>query len=85
MARISVRPNDSGYDVRATQGYVKVYVNEIDVTNCCYTADEEEGKAWCYLRNEVGRVYVDPNDDEKIAEEILTGAVKIVIGTARVS
>ena len=83
--RISVRKDDRGYDPRAGHGpYVKVYVNGADVTNRCYTADEEKGKAWCFRHNADGQPFPDPKDHEQAACEVLAGAVKIVIGTARV-
>ncbi len=76
--RISVRKDDRGYDRIAAQG-AKVYVDGVDVSCRCYTADEEQGKAWCFLHDERGQLL---REGDSIAEEVLIGAVKIVIAQA---
>ena len=61
-------------------GYCKVFVDGVDVTNNCYTADEEEGKAWCRKSNELGNRFIDPATGE-VANEVLTGKVEIFLTT----
>ena len=77
--RVSVRKEDPGY-VEDTVGNCTIFVNGIDVTNRCHTADEEEGKAWCFKHNEENKKIIDPDNDDKIAEEVLTGEVVIMLG-----
>jgi len=74
--RLSVRKDDPGYDVAAQ--HCQVFVDGIDVTVRCHTADEEEGKAWCFKHNELGRPFRDPATDEA-AQEVLAGEVVILL------
>lgn len=73
--RLSVRENDPGYDERAMG--CTILVDGVDVTRRCHTADEEEGKAWCFKHNERDRPFVD--NSRKVVEEVLTGKVVIVL------
>lgn len=75
--RLSIYEDDPGYDRRAL-GSCKVFVDGVDVTDNCYTADEEEGKAWCRKRNELGNTFIDPATGE-VANEVLTGRVEIFL------
>ena len=74
--RLSVRKEDAGYDPDTCM-HAKVFVDGEEVSSRCFTADEEEGKAWCYKLNDEGEKFV--RDGIKIAEEVLTGEVKIVM------
>ncbi len=78
--RLSIRESDPGYDARACQSCT-VFVDGVDVTGRCYTADEEEGKVWCFKHNELGQTFVDPDNEDKAAEEVLTGTVLIVLNS----
>ncbi len=73
--RLSIDEDDPGYDERAI-GQCRVLLDGVDVTNNCYTADEEEGKVWCRKRNELGNCFIDP-ETGGVASEVLTGKVKI--------
>jgi hypothetical protein len=52
----------------------RVRVNGIDVTRDCFAADDEQGFADCFERNEHGRHYAR---DGNVARQRLTGAVVI--------
>lgn len=75
--RISVCKDDPGYDDRAF-GRCKVFLDGADITQHCYTADEEEGKVWCRKVNEVGASFIDPATG-KCANEVFTGKVEIFL------
>jgi hypothetical protein len=47
----------------------KVFVDGDDVSNHCYAADSDLGIALCYVKNEDGRRYKDPE----------TGSIKKVL------
>ena len=79
--RLSIREDDPGYDRRA-MGCI-VFVDGVDVTNRCFTADEEKGMAWCLKHNELGRCFCDSSNN--IVEEVLTGKVVIVLPKDRVN
>ncbi len=72
--RLSIREDDPGYG--PTQN-CKVFVDDVEVTARCHTADEEQGKAWCFKLNELGEKFIDQAYD-KVAEEVLTGKVVII-------
>lgn len=76
--RLSVDKNDPGYDSEALKN-CRSFVDGVEVTDRCYTADEEEGKAWCFKHNEMGQVFMDSATGE-IVKEILVGDVVIMIG-----
>lgn len=77
--RLSIREEDPGYNDDATR-HCRVLLDGVDVTGRCHTADEEEGKVWCYKWNAEGKPFVDPDHPDKGAvEEILTGKVLIVL------
>ncbi len=71
--RLSVRRDDPGHSPEALR--CRVFVDGVDVTNRCFTADEEEGKAWCYAHNDRGQPYA--NSWGKPVEEVLKGKVEI--------
>ena len=73
--RISVHRDDPGY-FRDTSKTI-ILVNGLDVAKRCYTADEEEGKAYCFKHDEKGKVYIDPDNPNQAAQEILEGKVEI--------
>lgn len=57
---------------------LKITVDLKDVTNRCFTADEEAGKVWCNALNDDGEFYVAGcGDNAEVATEILTGVVTI--------
>lgn len=76
--RLSIREDDPGYDPRAIKD-CKAFIDGVEITERCYTADEEEGKAWCFKHNELGEKFID-DATGRAAEEILIGAVVILIG-----
>lgn len=73
--RLSVREDDPGYSPQATFR-CKVFVDDVEVTTRCHTADEEQGKAWCFKLNELGEKF---RDGDRAAEEVLTGKVVIIL------
>ena len=75
--RVSVRKDDPGYDPILTLD-CKVLVDGVDVTNRCYTADEEKGTAWCYKLNDEKQKFYDSVTDEA-AQETLHGKVEIIV------
>ena len=76
--RLSVRKDDPGFNQEATL-HCSIFVNGVNVTERCHTADEEEGKAWCFKHNELGRPFTDPNFPDRAVEEVLTGKVIILL------
>lgn len=74
--RLSIDKDDRGYSPEAI-AHCKVLLNGVDVTNRCFTADEEEGKVWCVKWNELGKAFVDPSGN--IAKEVLEGRVEILL------
>ena len=76
--RISVRESDPGYNLQVCRN-CSILVDGIDVTGRCHTADEEKGIAMCFKEDMFGHKYVDPDDPDKAAEEVLTGKVVIQI------
>lgn len=76
--RLSIREDDPGYDPRAIKD-CKAFVDGVEVTERCHTADEEEGKVWCFKHNEIGQPFIDQATG-KTAEEILIGKVIILVG-----
>ena len=81
--RLSIRKDDPGYDKKA-MGCI-IFVNGVDVTSRCYTADEEKGMAWCFKHNELGHSFLDPNNSNNPAEEVLTGEVIIILSKDRMN
>ena len=75
--RLTVRTDDLVDLYRAI--HCTVLVDGVDVTERCHTADDEEGKAWCFKRNADGKLFVDPADPDHAAEEVLTGRVEIIL------
>lgn len=59
-------------------GKVKVLVNDIDITNRCFEADDIEGYALCYKYDENGKFYLDLSGNDLVIEK-LEGKVNIVI------
>ncbi len=76
--RLSVDKDDPGYDSDALQN-CKAFIDGVEITERCYTADEEEGKAWCFKLNELGNKFIDEATGEA-AKEILIGEVIIMVG-----
>ncbi len=76
--RVSIREGDPGY--REGYKYCTIFVDGIDVTGRCHTADEEEGKAWCFKHNEQEQKFMDPATGEP-ATEVLAGDVIILLST----
>ena len=74
--RLSIREDDSGYSSEAFR--CKVFLNHVDITNHCQTADEERGEVRILKCNEEGKHYHDSETNEA-AWEILRGDVKIVL------
>lgn len=81
--RLSIREDDPGFDMEKSC-HCKIFVDGDDVTSICYTADEEEGAAWCYALNDEGKKYF-VKDTGMAAEVVLRGNVEIILlknGTA---
>lgn len=84
--RVSTRENDPGYEAAILAGWwkhldsgnCKIFVDGVDVTDRCSTADEEQGVAFCYKINEAGQKYVD-KDLDQVASQALYGKVEIQI------
>ena len=73
--RKSVRKNDPGYDLEAPK--CKVFIDGKELYHC-FTADEEEGKAWVYETDKFGHIIID-NYGEEPREKCLRGVVRIVM------
>ena len=73
--RISCKSGDPGYDPMAVGRY-RIILDGVDITDCCYVADEELGKVWCYALNSEGEVKVL---DGILVTKILSGNVKVEI------
>ena len=76
--RISCKSGDPGYDPMAVGRY-KVFVNDKAVTERCYTADEELGKAWCYVLNKDKKVIRKNGDGSSLLTEVVSGVVKVEV------
>ena len=72
--RKSVKKDDKGYDPQAAKNY-EVWLNGLKVDGCV-TADEESGEAWIYVKDNEGRLVIDPEKNE-IKAKCLKGKVKI--------
>jgi hypothetical protein len=72
--RMSVRKDDPGYDPNAV--LFIPYLDGVKLDNC-FTADEEEGKAYCFSLDKEGNQFIDKETNE-IAEEILHGNIYFV-------
>ena len=72
--RSSIRENDRGYTTDAWNH--KVYVDGVEMDKC-FTADEEEGIAYCYAVDEYGKLIL-AEDGESVKEVQVMGVVKIV-------
>lgn len=75
--RVSVRKNDPGYHPMASQFGFKILLNGEDMTCRCHTADEEEGRLYCYDVNDNGHMYIDQLT-QLPAEVTLYGKVEII-------
>lgn len=82
--RLSVCKEDSGYNPLACRN-VKIFFDNIEVTNRCHTADDESGTVWLYLEDDEGKKYTIPSDDFEysvcVAQEMLRGNVEIKLNT----
>ncbi len=74
--RVSVRENDPGYKNINIALSCDIFVNGEAVTARCHTADDEKGKAYCFLWDEKGQVFLNGITKEP-AEEVLVGKVEI--------
>jgi hypothetical protein len=72
--RISVIPEDAGYDYKASKA--KVTLDGVDIRDC-FTADEESGEAHCYARDDEGNLSIDPEAPDSVLTEIRRGEVAI--------
>jgi hypothetical protein len=59
---------------RREASVARVRVNNVEVTQRCFAADDENGFAWCFRHDERGRPYVLNGE---VAKERLTGDVVI--------
>lgn len=73
--RISVREDDPGYHPMAFGAKVFVDGARID---WCFTADEEQGVAYCFAVDDEGMHVLDPNDPDEALTTEIRGHVKIV-------
>jgi len=74
--RVSVRDDDPGFANYNLEQ--KAFLDGIEVTSKCFTADEELGEVHVYKLNSEGKPYFDPSVNE-VPWEILRGDVKIVL------
>lgn len=73
--RISIRKNDPGYHPELLPCHVYLDGQELFL---CFTADEEEGKVYCFEKDDHGKYLMDPDNPQKLKEITLSGNVKIV-------
>ncbi len=84
--RLSVRKEDSGYSPLCSKA--KIFLDGVEVTNRCHTADDKSGIVWLYKLNDKGKKYVISSDDPRdsidtrrrrsvVAQEMLQGRVEI--------
>jgi len=73
--RLSIRDNDPGYNMTEAMK-CNVFVDEENVTDRCFTADEELGEAYVYKSGPDGKAYYDKLTGG-VPEETLTGKVEI--------
>ncbi len=76
--RLSIRDDDPGYIDPFPFGKVKVTLDDADVTDKCFTADEELGEVRVYKLNDKGKPYYDFVSDD-IPCETLRGKVEIAL------
>jgi hypothetical protein len=57
--------------------WVKVFLNDTDVTNKCTEVDDIEGYAVCLKLNEQGHFYIEQGKGSLLAVETLHGNVRI--------
>jgi len=74
--RVSCRKDDPGYDPVLCM-HVKILCDGVDITNRCYMADEEEGKAFCFSLNEKGEKFFN-SAINAVAKEVCLGEIKII-------
>lgn len=78
VMRLSVRESDPGYVDPFPFGKVKITLDDADVTDKCFTADEELGEVCVYKLNSEGQRYFDHETNE-IPWETLRGKVEIAL------
>ncbi len=77
--RLSVDSDDKGYDPRiGPECKVKALLNGVDVTNCCITADEQEGMVLCHAVGQDGNIILNDEQTETV-KKIKFGNVKIIV------
>ena len=74
--RLSIHKDDVGYDLEKCKNCV-ILLDGIDITDKCFTADEEKGLAYCYMHNDDGRPYLDKFGN--LATEAFSGEVRIIL------
>ena len=72
--RISTIPDDPGYDLKAFRYTVFLDSQEL---HDCFTADEELGKAWIYVRGRDGAFRCD-RSGKNLIEACVEGDIEIV-------
>jgi len=72
--RKSVKKNDKGYDPYAGMHY-EVWLNGLKVDDC-FTADEESGEVWIYVKDNEGWFIIDLEKNE-VKSKCLKGKVEI--------
>ena len=73
--RLSAKQQDSGYDPSTAHG-CKILLDGEDITDRCFTADEELCKAWVYVMDDGLNVR---REDGLFLTEMLHGNVEIVL------
>ncbi len=73
--RLSIREGDPGYNWKESIK-CKIFVDGEDITDRCFTADEELGEAYVYKPGPDGKAYYDRLTNS-IPQETLTGKVEI--------
>lgn len=75
LVRMSVLRDDPGFSYRCKEA--RVWLDGVEVTHECQTADDERGEVLLLLRNEEGHFYMD---GESVARDWRDGRVEIQIG-----
>ena len=78
--RLSVRKQDPGFNPHLSMR-AQVLLDGTDVTDRCFTADEDAGKVWLFVKDENGK-FVLNQDRTEVVEQELNGRVEIRIKEA---
>ncbi len=77
--RLSVRMDDPGFDVdMANDKLLHIFIDGRDICGVCHTADEDRGEAHVFKLDDRGEKYIDPENSEQAAQEVLFGKIQII-------